>query len=77
MGTFKSGIYHLWRQRPDVQFVPVYLANLNRVLPKGEVLPVPVISRVFFGAPLQLAADETKESFLTRAHKAIEELSAL
>jgi len=77
VGTFKSGIYHLWRQRPDVQFVPVYLANLNRVLPKGEVLPVPVISRVVFGAPLQLAPHETKESFLTKAHKAIEELSAL
>lgn len=77
VGVFKSGIYHLWRQRPDVQFVPVYLANLNRVLPKGEVLPVPVISRVIFGAPLQPASDETKESFLTKAHKAIEELSAL
>jgi len=77
VGVFKSGIYHLWRQRPDVQFVPVYLANLNRVLPKGEVLPVPVISRVIFGAPLQPAPDETKESFLTKAHKAIEELSAL
>jgi hypothetical protein len=52
IGPFKSGIYHLWSKRPDVQFVPVYLANLNRVLPKGEVLPVPFISRVAFGPPL-------------------------
>jgi 1-acyl-sn-glycerol-3-phosphate acyltransferase len=71
VGPFKSGIYYLWSRRPDVQFVPVYLANLNRVLPKGEFLPVPVISRVTFGPPLQLDANETKESFLTKAHAAV------
>ena len=70
-GPFKSGIYHLWRHRPDVEFVPVYLANLNRVLPKGEFLPVPIISRVFFGPPLQLEPDETKESFISKAHQAV------
>jgi len=71
VAPFKSGIYYLWSKRPDVQFVPVYLANLNRILPKGEFLPVPVISRVAFGAPLQLNADETKESFLGKAHEAV------
>ncbi|HEV2963244.1 MAG TPA: lysophospholipid acyltransferase family protein [Candidatus Angelobacter sp.] len=70
-GPFKSGIYHLWRHRPDVEFVPVYLANLNRVLPKGEFLPVPIISRVTFGPPLQLEAHETKESFIGKAHQAV------
>jgi 1-acyl-sn-glycerol-3-phosphate acyltransferase len=71
VGPFKSGIYHLWCRRPDVQFVPVYLSNLNRILPKGEFLPVPVISRVTFGAPLRLEANETKESFLSKAHAAV------
>lgn len=71
IGPFKSGIYHLWSKRPDVQFVPVYLANLNRVLPKGEVLPVPFISRVAFGPPLAPAAHETKESFLREAREAL------
>jgi 1-acyl-sn-glycerol-3-phosphate acyltransferase len=71
VGPFKSGIYYLWRERPDVQFVPVYLSNLNRILPKGEFLPVPVISRVTFGAPLRLEPNETKESFLTKAHAAV------
>jgi 1-acyl-sn-glycerol-3-phosphate acyltransferase len=71
VGPFKSGIYHLWSKRPDVQFVPVYLANLNRVLPKGEVLPVPFISRVAFGPPLAPAAHETKESFLREAREAL------
>ncbi|HEY2171197.1 MAG TPA: lysophospholipid acyltransferase family protein [Candidatus Angelobacter sp.] len=71
VGPFKSGIYYLWATRPDVQFVPVYLSNLNRILPKGEFLPVPVISRVIFGPGLKLGQDETKESFLRKAHEAV------
>lgn len=71
VGPFKSGIYHLWSRRPDVQFVPVYLSNLNRILPKGEFLPVPIISRVVFGPPLKPEKDETKESFLVKAHAAV------
>ncbi len=71
VGQFKSGIYYLWAKRPDVQFVPVYLSNLNRILPKGEFLPVPVISRVVFGTGLKLEKDETKESFLRKAHEAV------
>lgn len=71
VGPFKSGLYYLWLKRPDVQFVPVYLANLNRVLPKGEVLPVPFISRVAFGPPLQPQGNETKESFLREARSAV------
>ncbi|HEY2117413.1 MAG TPA: lysophospholipid acyltransferase family protein [Candidatus Angelobacter sp.] len=71
VGPFKSGIYHLWCRRPDVQFVPVHLSNLNRILPKGEFLPVPVISRVIFGPGLKLDKNETKESFLRKAHEAV------
>ncbi|HZS27852.1 MAG TPA: lysophospholipid acyltransferase family protein [Candidatus Angelobacter sp.] len=71
VGPFKSGIYYLWSKRPDVQFVPVYLSNLNRILPKGEFLPVPVISRVTFGGPLRPDANETKDSFLAKAHEAV------
>jgi 1-acyl-sn-glycerol-3-phosphate acyltransferase len=71
VGPFKSGIFYLWSKRPDVQFVPVYLSNLNRILPKGEFLPVPVISRVTFGAPLRPDAGETKDSFLAKAHDAV------
>jgi 1-acyl-sn-glycerol-3-phosphate acyltransferase len=71
IGPFKSGIYYLWCRRPDVQFVPVHLSNLNRILPKGEFLPVPVISRVVFGPGLKLENDETKESFLRKAHEAV------
>lgn len=68
---FKSGLYHLAKARPDVDLVPVWIANLNRVMPKGEVIPVPLICTLTFGAPLHVAPDETKEAFLARATEAI------
>jgi 1-acyl-sn-glycerol-3-phosphate acyltransferase len=68
---FKSGLYHLARQRPAVDLVPVWIANLNKVMPKGEVIPVPLICTLTFGAPLHLAPDEPKEAFLARAADAL------
>ena len=68
---FKSGLYHLAVRKPDLLFVPVYLANMNRILPKGEVLPVPMVSTISFGSPIQLTAGEDKQSFLTRARDAL------
>ena len=77
VGPFKSGLYYLWQQRPTLRFVPAYLNNLNRILPKGEFLPVPFISRLTFGAPLVLSADESKASFLERARSAVCKLKDL
>jgi 1-acyl-sn-glycerol-3-phosphate acyltransferase len=68
---FKSGLYHLAKSRPDIELVPVYLENLNRVLPKGEYLPVPILSRVFFGPPMKLEEGEAKDVFLERARVAL------
>ena len=73
---FKSGLYHLAKARPDVDLVPVWIANLNRVMPKGEIIPVPLICTLTFGAPLHLAADETKDAFLARATQALLALKA-
>src|SRR4051812_39181734 len=55
---FKSGLYHLCQLQPGLELVPIYLANMNRILPKGEVLPVPIIGRVIVGAPMQCGPDE-------------------
>jgi 1-acyl-sn-glycerol-3-phosphate acyltransferase len=71
VGEFRSGIYHLALRRPDVEFVPAYLENLNRILPKGEILPVPMLSLLTFGKPLQLEPEESKQSFLERTHAAV------
>ncbi|OZA07114.1 MAG: 1-acyl-sn-glycerol-3-phosphate acyltransferase, partial [Rhodobacterales bacterium 17-64-5] len=68
---FKSGLYHLAKARPAVDLVPVWIANLNKVMPKGEVIPVPLICTLTFGSPLHLAVDEPKEAFLDRAMAAL------
>lgn len=68
---FRSGLYHLARARPGVDLVPVWIANLNRVMPKGGVVPVPLICTVTFGSPLRLGADEPKGAFLDRAAAAL------
>ena len=71
IGPFKSGIYHLARLRPDVKLQPVYLENLNRILPKGEFLPVPLLSRVIFGPCLSIQAGEDRDAFLARVREAL------
>lgn len=68
---FKTGIYHLAKTRPEVDLVPVYIRNLNRVMPKGEVIPVPLICSVIFGETLHILPDETKDIFLARARQAL------
>ena len=68
---FKSGIYHLAKSKPDTEFVPIWIDNINRVLPKGKVLPVPLLCEVHIGEPLTLREDEDKDTFLTRAREAL------
>jgi 1-acyl-sn-glycerol-3-phosphate acyltransferase len=70
-GEFKSGLFHLAKARPALEFVPVFIENLNRVLPKGEVLPIPVLCSVSFGTPLFLAEGESKSAFINRARAAM------
>ena len=76
VAPFKSGLYYLCLQKPQVQLVPAYLENLNRILPKGEFLPVPFISRVTFGAPEFFDPADSKASFIQRMHRAVCELRA-
>jgi len=54
-----------------VQLVPVHLENLNRILPKGEFIVLPLIASVRFGKPLERHADEPKQEFLERARAAV------
>jgi 1-acyl-sn-glycerol-3-phosphate acyltransferase len=73
---FKSGLYHLSRLRADAELIPVHLENLNRILPKGETLPVPMLSRLVFGPPFQAAGADSKTEFLTKARAALLDLGA-
>ncbi|MEN8642814.1 lysophospholipid acyltransferase family protein [Pseudomonas sichuanensis] len=68
---FKSGLFHLAAANPQVELVPVWIANLNRVMPKGRALPLPLLCTLSFGEPLHLQADEGKHAFLERAREAL------
>jgi 1-acyl-sn-glycerol-3-phosphate acyltransferase len=71
VGEFKSGLYYLAKKRPELELVPVHVDNLNRVLPRGEFLPVPMLSCITFGPPLWLEQQEPKLDFLARARRAV------
>lgn len=71
VGEFKSGLYYLSKKRPELELIPVYINNMNRILPRGEVLPVPLLSSLTFGPPIWLEAGEPKTEFLVRAREAV------
>jgi 1-acyl-sn-glycerol-3-phosphate acyltransferase len=74
IAPFKAGLYHLCAARPGLDLVPVSIENLNRILPKGEFVPVPMVSRVIFGETLSLGDGEPKDEFLARAREAVQAL---
>jgi 1-acyl-sn-glycerol-3-phosphate acyltransferase len=74
LGEFKPGLHYLAAARPDVELIPVFIDNLNRVLPKGEILPVPMLCSVHFGEPVVFDPAESKATFLNRARAALNNL---
>jgi len=69
--AFRSGLYNLAQRFPDVVLVPTWIHNVQRVMPKGEVVPVPVLCSVTFGEPVQLGTEEPRADFLNRARAAV------
>lgn len=76
LGTFKPGLWHLVRKHPQIELIPVYLENLNRILPKGEFILIPLLAVVSFGPALRIDEGEAKEGFLLRARAALEKLAS-
>ncbi|CAN5848373.1 lysophospholipid acyltransferase family protein [soil metagenome] len=68
---FKAGLFHLAEAFPDVALIPAWIDNVQRVMPKGEVVPVPILCSVTFGAPLAFERGEDKREFLDRARAAV------
>ncbi|MDG3042949.1 lysophospholipid acyltransferase family protein [Roseicyclus marinus] len=68
---FRAGLYNIGRARPDVDLVPAWIANLNEIMPKGEVIPLPLICTVTFGAPIKVEPGENRGNFLARAAAAL------
>lgn len=74
MLPFKSGIFHLAESHPQAELVPVWLCNSQRVMPKGALLPVPLLCSVRFGAPCKREPGETKKAFLERLRSTLVDL---
>ena len=71
---FKAGLYNLAQKFPQVILVPAWIDNVQRVMPKGEVVPVPILCSVTFGAPIRIEAGEERRAFLDRARQAVIDL---
>ena len=69
--VFKAGLFNLALRFPAVVLVPTWINNVQRVMPKGEVVPVPVLCSVTFGVPLRLDVGEERRAFLDRARAAV------
>ena len=71
----KAGIYNMALSHPEVEMVPVWIENLNKVMPRGEVVPIPLICTIAFGRPLPPPEEgEEKDDYLRRACKALLDL---
>jgi 1-acyl-sn-glycerol-3-phosphate acyltransferase len=68
---FRSGLYSLAQRFPQAVLVPAWIDNIQRVMPKGEVVPVPILCSVTFGAPMRLEEGEERRAFLDRARAAV------
>ena len=68
---FKSGLFALAQAFPDVQLIPTWIDNVQRVMPKGEVVPVPILCAVVFGSAVALGPGEERRAFLDRARAAV------
>jgi 1-acyl-sn-glycerol-3-phosphate acyltransferase len=77
IGEFKSGLFYLAKKRPDLELIPVHIDNMNRILPRGQVLPVPLLSCISFGPPMWLEAGEPKHEFLHRTREAVRRLKEM
>ena len=67
---FKSGIFRLVQQCPDVPLVPVWIKNARNVLPKGFFMPIPLLCELIVGEEI-FYDGEGKGEFLQKAQDAL------
>ena len=71
---YKSGIYHLMKERPDVPIYPIFTHGLGKALPKGDFVLVPFFCDVFVGQPFYWQKD--RRAFMNELQKKMELLAS-
>jgi len=71
---FKGGVARLTEQMPEVPVIPVFMRGLGRILPKGEILLVPVVVDVVIGEAVPWTGH--RASFTHRMEAAVATLAA-
>jgi hypothetical protein len=64
MHEFKKGIGILLQKHPDINYIPVYMLGMVKVLPKGEKQLVLFDTFVRLGIPSSTKATEIREIVL-------------
>lgn len=67
LAEFQAGLARLARAFPTVPVVPIALIHLSKMLPKGKLVPVPMLATAQFLEPVEMRADETDADYLERA----------
>lgn len=70
---YKSGIYHLARECPDVPIYPIFMHGLGKALPKGDPILVPFFCDVFVGEPFRWQED--RQAFMEELNLRMAELA--
>lgn len=74
MGKLKSGVARLLESFPDAPVTPVWIQGAGRVLPKGEIVPVPMNCAVVVGPPVRWEGKRT--AFMDALREALLALKA-
>lgn len=74
LSRYKSGVYYLLRERPDVPVIPVFLHGLGKALPKGSFFFVPIIVDIFIGEAFLF--NENQREFMNTLNARMDALQA-
>ncbi|MCO4352472.1 lysophospholipid acyltransferase family protein [Staphylococcus agnetis] len=62
LSKYKSGIYYLMRERPDVPIQPIFMHGLGKALPKDSFILVPFFVDIFIGETFK--CDLNRKAFM-------------
>ena len=71
---FKPGVGHLANET-GTPVVPVHIRGAQKIMPKGQKLPLPAPARVRIGKPMAPKTKEGSREFTARVERAVRDLS--